>query len=136
VRHALVVLVAIAACRSEEKSSPPPKPAPVAPQPAPPPAIDQASLLQGNVPEGAPETELINAQCRICHTVEYMTQQRLSEAAWKKTVDKMRKFGANMSDADAVALAAFAARYWNPDLPMRTWTAGPPPQGALPLPSP
>ena len=62
-----------------------------------------------------------------------MIQQRLSEAAWTKTITKMKKFGANVSDADAAALAKFAANYWNPDLPPRTaWKVVTPPAGAAP----
>src|SRR6185436_951372 len=124
-----IALVMVAACRSDER---PPPSSTQQPPPAPPaaPTIDRAALLEGKMPESAPEMELINAQCRICHSLEYLTQQRLSEPAWRKTIDKMRKFGATLSDADAAALVAFAARYWNQDLPMRTWTAGPPPAGA------
>ena len=62
---------------------------------APPPAMDQAALLEGKLPDGVPMTDLINAQCRICHAAEYLTQQRLSEAGWTKTIAKMKKFGAN-----------------------------------------
>src|SRR5262249_16956901 len=97
--------------------------------------IDRDALLAGKLPDNAPETELVNAQCRICHTIEYLTQQRLGEAGWKKTIDKMRKFGANLTDDQVTSLVAFAARYWNPDLPRRTWVAGPAPAGALPLPA-
>lgn len=130
----LLLVVALAACKSEhEPSTAPPVPVPP-PTPVAPP-IGQDALLAGKLPDGAPEADLINAQCRICHAVEYLTQQRLSEAAWKKTIDKMRKFGANLTDADAASLVAFAARYWNPDLPMRTWALGAPPVGALPMPT-
>jgi hypothetical protein len=96
--------------------------------------MDRAALLEGQLPEGTPEVELINAQCRICHTTEYLTQQRLGEAAWAKTIAKMKKLGAKVSDAEAAALAKFAASYWNPDLPPRTsWKIVTPPAGALPL---
>ncbi|MBA2539460.1 MAG: cytochrome c [Deltaproteobacteria bacterium] len=118
-------LILFAACSS--KSSPPPPGHP--PQQ---PAIDRAALLAGKLPETAPEMELVNAQCRICHGVDYLTQQRLSEPAWKKTIEKMTRFGANLDDAQIASLAAFAARYWNPELPGRTWTVVPPPAGALP----
>jgi hypothetical protein len=136
---ASIVVAALAACRSEDKPAPTPSPtatgSAAAPAPAPPPPpIDRDALVAGKLPEGAPETELVNAQCRICHSVEYLTQQRLSEAGWKKTIDKMRKFGATLTDEQAAALVAFAARYWNPDLPGRTWVLGPPPAGALPAP--
>jgi cytochrome c5 len=127
-----LALVAVCACKAEHERPPPaPEPAkPVAPAPAP--AIDRAALLEGKLPEGGPEVELINAQCRICHGAEYLTQQRLGEAAWQKTIAKMRKFGANVSDEQAASLAKFAASYWNPALPARTWKLGPPPPGALP----
>lgn len=133
----LVLVLALVACKGKE--SPPPQPAP-APQPAAPatpsapPPMDRAALLDGKLPEGAAETDLINAQCRVCHAVEYLTQQRLSEAAWTKTIAKMKKFGANVSDADAAKLAKFAATYWNPDLPPRTpTTLVAAPAGAQPM---
>jgi hypothetical protein len=129
-RTALLLVAALAACKSKP-DQPPPAPAPPA-VPAPP-AIDRAALLDGKLPEGAPETELVNTQCRICHAVEYLTQQRLSETGWVKTITKMRKFGAALDDQQAAALAKFAARYWNPDLPGRSFKLAPLPAGALPL---
>ncbi|MBV8760181.1 MAG: hypothetical protein JO257_23010 [Deltaproteobacteria bacterium] len=130
-RAALLVVLALAACKSHREEAPPPPPAP-APAPPPAPTIDRAALLDGKLPDGAPETELINAQCRICHAVEYLTQQRLSEAAWGKTIAKMRKFGANVDDQQAALLAKFAATYWNPDLPGRTFKLVATPAGAVP----
>ena len=87
-----LLLIVLAACRSEDKAPPPP-PVHEVPPPAPVVSIDRDALLAGKVPEGAPEMEVINAQCRICHSVEYLTQQRLGEPGWKKTIEKMRKFG-------------------------------------------
>lgn len=130
--RSLIIVLALAACRSEHKPAPEPAPTQPTPPPAPPVTIDRDALLAGKLPDGAPETDLVNAQCRICHSVEYLTQQRLGEGAWKKTIDKMRKFGAVLTDEQAASLVAFATRYWNPDLPGRTWTPGPPPPGALP----
>ena len=122
-----LVLLALVACKSEHA---PPQPAP-APKPAP--AIDRDALLAGKLPEGEPMSDLVFAQCQVCHTTQYLTQQRLAEPAWKKTIDKMRRFGANLTDDQAAQLAAYAARYWNPDLPGRTWSLGPLPAGALPI---
>ena len=127
----LLIVLALAACKSKQDEPPPPPP-PVAAQPPAPPPIDRAALLDGKLPEGAPETDLINAQCRICHAVEYLTQQRLSEAVWQKTIAKMRKFGAAVDDQQAAALAKFAATYWNPDLPGRQFKLAALPAGALP----
>jgi len=120
-------LLFVLACRSHEQPPPPPPPAP-----PPAPAIDRAALLEGKLPEGAPESSLIMGQCQICHNFEYLTQQRLTDAGWKKTIEKMRKFGAVLTDDQAATLVAFAVRYWNPDLPGRTWKAGPAPKGATP----
>lgn len=122
------LLLVLAACSS--KSSPPPPP-PTEPPPQPKPLLDQASLVAGKLPVGF-EMELVNVQCRICHSLDYLTQQRLSEAAWKKTIEKMKKFGANLTDAQVATVASFAARHWNPELPDRTWTVVAPPAGALP----
>lgn len=128
----VVVALALAACKSKHEPPPAPPPPPPAAQPPAPPPIDRAALLDGKLPEGAAETDLINAQCRICHAVEYVTQQRLSEAAWAKTIAKMRKFGAALDDQQATALAKFAATYWNPDLPGRQPKLAPLPAGAVP----
>lgn len=118
-----VALVVLVACGSKREPPPPP------PTPG---TIDREALLAGKLPEGTPETDLINAQCRICHSVDYLTQQRLSEAGWKKAIDKMRAFGASLSDADAASLTTFAARHWNAELPDRTYAPVAPPAGALP----
>lgn len=118
------VVLVLVACSS--KSSPPPPADPPAP------LIDRAALLAGKLPESAPEMEIVNAQCRICHGVDYLTQQRLGEVAWRKTIEKMKKFGAKLDDAQVASLASFAARYWNPELPGRTWSVVAPPPGALP----
>jgi cytochrome c5 len=128
------LLFVLIACRSEDKPAPRPEPGPVKATPTSPVvSIDREALLAGKLPDNAPETELINAQCRICHSVDYLTQQRLGEAAWKKTIEKMRKFGANLTDEQVASLVAFAAKYWNTELPERAWVAGAPPAGALPL---
>jgi cytochrome c5 len=129
VRTSIIVFAALALAACKQKHEPPPAPEPA--KPAAPPAIDRAALLDGKLPEGAPD--LVTTQCQICHSLEYLTQQRLSEPAWQKTIAKMRKFGANVTDDEAAALAKFAATYWNPDLPGRTWKLGPLPPGALPM---
>jgi hypothetical protein len=64
-----------------------------------------------------PARPLVQGKCTLCHTADYLTQQRLSETAWQKTVDKMRKFGTPASDEEGKAMAAYLARYFGPDLP-------------------
>lgn len=119
-RKLVLVVALVTACKAKQSSEQAPA---GSAQPAPPPATDAAV---------ADQRELINAQCRFCHTTQYLEQQRLSEAAWKKTIEKMRKFGAQLTDEQAAALVAYAAKTWNPSLPPPTWTLGPPPPGAQP----
>ncbi len=132
----LACVVALTACKSEQSApTPAPGSAATAPTPPPLPAVDKAALIAGKLPEGDPTTDVVYAQCQICHSVDYLTQQRLGEAAWKKTIEKMRKFGANLSDEEAAAVVSYAGRYWNPELPSRTWPLVAAPVGALPLPA-
>jgi hypothetical protein len=97
------------------------------------PPVDQAALLTGKLPDADPMTGVVSAQCVICHSLDYLTQQRLGEAGWKKTVEKMRKFGANLSDQEAGAVVSYAARYWNPTLPPRPFALTELPIGSLPI---
>jgi hypothetical protein len=97
------------------------------------PALERDALVRGALPEGVPQAGLLENQCQTCHALEYVTQQRLTLPQWKKTLDKMRRFGAVVDDQQAGLLAAFAAHYWNPDLPERIWEPVEPPAGALPL---
>jgi mono/diheme cytochrome c family protein len=127
----LVCVIAVAACPSERKA-PLPTESAAATTPAPP-VIDQAALLAGKLPDADPTTAVVSAQCAICHSLDYLTQQRLGEAGWKKTVEKMRKFGAILSDQEASAVVSYAGHYWNPTLPPRTFSVLEAPVGALPI---
>jgi len=66
--------------------------------------IDQAALLRGALPAGV-EIDLVQSRCQICHTLEYVTQQRLSDAQWDKTLTKMQKWGSPITDDDKKQLA-------------------------------
>ncbi|HYS79281.1 MAG TPA: cytochrome c [Anaeromyxobacteraceae bacterium] len=92
---------------------------------------DQSALLEGKLPD-EPGRSVLQAKCLICHTVEYVTLQRLTPAQWQKTVEKMRKFGAPLNDDEVRSLSAYLGKHWTVDLP--EWRPRPvaPPQGALP----
>jgi hypothetical protein len=62
-RAAWIIIIALVACRSDEKASPPTQSAP--PPPAPVVSIDRDALLAGKTPDAAPEMEIVNAQCRV-----------------------------------------------------------------------
>jgi hypothetical protein len=42
-----------------------------------------------------------------CHEIDLITSQRLSEAGWTRSIDKMRGWGANVPEADRGPLAAY-----------------------------
>ena len=56
--------------------------------------------------------EIANAQCLICHSVEYVTLQPLMPRPfWKSSVQKMQqKYGAPIPDAQVEALADYLVR--------------------------
>jgi len=50
--------------------------------------------------------------CRTCHEDDLSEQQRLSTAAWGRTVDKMVRWGATVSAEDKPNLVAYLAARW------------------------
>jgi cytochrome c553 len=59
----------------------------------------------------AGETTYRNA-CRVCHEDDLSEQQRLSAAAWGRTVDKMVRWGARVTAEDKPALVAYLTSRW------------------------
>ena len=55
-----------------------------------------------------------NATCRSCHEDDMSAQQRLSAAAWGRTVDKMVRWGAKVSAEEKPALVAYLTSRWGP----------------------
>src|SRR6266550_2668471 len=56
--------------------------------------------------------EIANAQCLICHSVEYIsTQPKMQRAFWKAGVQKMQqKYGAPISDAQVEPLVDYLVK--------------------------
>lgn len=130
---AACVFLAAAGCTAEERSprEAPVPPPPSAPPPKPAPPATTAQLVEGALPAG-PEAELLQQRCTICHTTDYVVQQRLTEAQWRKTLAKMQKWGAPLTDDEAGPLSVWLARTWPTTLPERVAARVPPPPGALP----
>jgi hypothetical protein len=78
----------------------------------------QDQILEGKLPDD-PARPLVESKCLLCHTGEYVTQQRLTEGQWQKTVEKMRKFGSPLSDEEVKTMVAYLSRYWTQDLPLQ-----------------
>jgi hypothetical protein len=92
---------------------------------------DTEALVEGKLPDD-PAKALVQGKCLLCHSIEYVTQQRLTEGQWQKTVDKMRKFGTPANDDEAKAIVAYLSRNWTPDLPPPRFVRTAPPRGAVP----
>jgi hypothetical protein len=105
-------------------------PAPVAP-PAVSPATDPSSLLRGEIPQSN-HAAVLSARCESCHTLEYVTQQRLSDTQWDKTLTKMQKWGSPLTDEEKKNLVPYLATTWIKTLRDRVSPRVATPQGAMP----
>lgn len=116
-KSSLVMMLALAACGSKDKppgNQPGSGSATARPAPGPTPEM----LVTGPLPEG-PEAGIAHAKCQLCHTEQYLVEQRLSPDAWKKTLAKMKKFGAPITDDEEARLATWLASLYTPELPIR-----------------
>jgi mono/diheme cytochrome c family protein len=60
---------------------------------------------------------LILARCALCHTPDLIYQQRLSEQRWAETVDKMVRWGAELSADERTVLIQYLAARYRPGAP-------------------
>jgi hypothetical protein len=69
-----------------------------------------------DLPAGAMQAKATTA-CTECHEARIILQQRLSQAAWTKEVDKMAKWGALVDANDRDALVDYLSANFGPDQP-------------------
>jgi cytochrome c oxidase cbb3-type subunit 3 len=62
---------------------------------------------------------LIVARCSVCHSADLITQQRLPSDRWKATVEKMKHWGAEMSQEEENILVRYLSARYHPDAPDR-----------------
>jgi len=56
----------------------------------------------------APRAErLVVARCSVCHSEDLITQQRLPRLRWEATVEKMKQWGADISQDEADLLVRY-----------------------------
>lgn len=66
----------------------------------------------------APRAEtLILARCSVCHTPDLVAQQRLPKDRWEATVQKMRHWGAEITEEEAGLLVRFLSARYHPGAP-------------------
>ena len=72
--------------------------------------------VTAELPAGPMQAKATTA-CLECHEARIILQQRLSQSAWTKEVDKMTKWGAVVDPADRDALIDYLSTNFNPDKP-------------------
>ena len=76
---------------------------------------EEAVLLPSKVTQQA--EALILARCSLCHTADLIYQQRLPEQRWRATVEKMVRWGAELSLDEAGVLIQYLAARYRPGAP-------------------
>jgi hypothetical protein len=74
----------------------------------------QAAKPAEDLPPGAMQAKATTA-CLECHEARIILQQRLTNAAWTKEVDKMVKWGAVVDGNDRDALIDYLSTNFSPD---------------------
>ena len=74
------------------------------------------SFPNEQLPAGAAK-EKAEAACLTCHEARIIVQQRLSQAAWAKEVDKMTKWGAEVDPKDRDSLIEYLSASLGPERP-------------------
>ncbi|MEW6277100.1 MAG: cytochrome c [Candidatus Eremiobacterota bacterium] len=76
-----------------------------------------------------PEAKLLETRCQICHGPEIIAGQRLTQAQWTKSLDKMASWGATLTPDEKSRLVDYLTRHCGPDtavtLPPRVRLVGP-----------
>ena len=104
---AMVAACGGAATHTSSTESPSSKPSPAAT----PLRVGGATLPAGT------ELSALQNNCEACHSLNLVTQQRLSAATWKAEVTKMRGFGAPLPAAQQSSVVAYLARHLGPTIP-------------------
>ncbi|MBI5231178.1 MAG: hypothetical protein HY876_03320 [Coriobacteriales bacterium] len=81
--------------------------------PTEPPATEQPPAGEG---ESTAVKALVLERCTVCHDTTRIKQAQHDAAAWEATVERMRGNGAQLSDAEAAAIAKFLAEGGNAQL--------------------
>jgi len=78
-----------------------------------------ASANETYKPSTLPGYQLAVNSCTRCHSAQFAEMQSPStpRAEWEATVKKMRKFGAQVSDEDVLAIAEYLAQAYGAEKP-------------------
>jgi hypothetical protein len=94
------------------------QPPPAAPKPLPDPNAKYP------LPDG-PGKELVQTDCKDCHTFDRILHAHYSTTAWRAEIKKMRVNGADIKPADIDPLVVYLATHFGPRRPRARTTAQP-----------
>lgn len=67
-----------------------------------------------SVSEEQDSKRLLLARCAVCHSTDLIVQQRLTHKQWIATLNKMARWGAQVSSAEQTQLADYLAARYHP----------------------
>lgn len=67
------------------------------------------SVRSESIAAGHPGSALVDTRCLACHDGRLIEQQRLSVDGWRREIDKMRGWGAPVTDVEKETLAEYLA---------------------------
>jgi len=59
--------------------------------------------------------DLLRARCILCHSADLIAQQRLERGRWASVLNKMRSWGAQLSEPERDLLLDYLVARLNPD---------------------
>jgi cytochrome c oxidase cbb3-type subunit 3 len=82
-------------------------------------ALPEEDMESVSVALGLRAEGLILARCSVCHSADLITQQRLPRERWEATVDKMKHWGAEISQDEQILLVRYLSARYHPGAPDR-----------------
>ena len=82
-------------------------------------ALPEDDLNSISIALGPRAEALILARCSVCHSPDLITQQRLPPARWEAIVDKMKHWGAEISQEEQILLVRYLSARYHPGAPDR-----------------
>ena len=70
-----------------------------------------------DAPRDQEAVQLIATRCGMCHSTDLVTQQRLDRPCWTATIDKMIRWGTDLSPEERDRLVEYLVAQYHPDAP-------------------
>jgi cytochrome c5 len=73
-----------------------------------------SSVLSGQTLPAGPGADLLKSRCVVCHESDIITSQKLSAAGWTNSVNKMVRWGAQVTPEERDVLVPYLAAHFAP----------------------